>query len=257
MGMAAYRREPPSTQLLDAPECQRSYWISVAQADLSIGNVPVGDTAAAGLSPRFDRAARGLAGEAWRSCLPLAPLRCRFWMLIRRKPKTQQAQRIALRTSVRVPHHKATLRKLVPTLARGLRMKSFVISTLFIAALWPAAAATAGELVIIVNPQNSATRMFPSQAAQFFLGSSAMFTPMEQAPNSSIRTDFCKKVLGKEPPEVRAIWSKLVFTGKGKPPKEFKSSAEVKKAVSENVDAIGYIDKSEVDDSVKVVASIP
>ncbi|PHV05445.1 hypothetical protein CSQ96_19965 [Janthinobacterium sp. BJB412] len=136
-------------------------------------------------------------------------------------------------------------------------MKSIIVSALCAAVLWPAAAAIAAELVIVVNPQNSATRMFPSQAAQFFLGSSTMFTPMEQAPNSSIRTDFCKRVLGMEAPEVRAIWSKIVFTGKGKPPKEFKSSAEVKKAVSANVDAIGYIEKAEVDDSVKVVASIP
>ncbi len=56
---------------------------------------------------------------------------------------------------------------------------------------------------------------------------------------------------------MQAIWSKIVFTGKGKPPKECKSSVEVKKVVSENVNAIGYIEKSAVDDSVKVIATIP
>lgn len=113
------------------------------------------------------------------------------------------------------------------------------------------------ELVIVVNPQNPATRMFPSQAAQFFLGGSVLFVPVEQAENSPIRAEFYKKVLEKEPAQVQAIWSKIVFTGKGKPPKEFKSSAEVKKAVSENVKAIGYIEKAAVDDTVKVIATIP
>ena len=112
------------------------------------------------------------------------------------------------------------------------------------------------ELVIVVNPQNPATRMFPSQAAQFFLGGSVMFVPIEQAEGSPIREEFYKKVLEKEPAQVQAIWSKIVFTGKGKPPKVMKSSAEVKKAVSESVNAIGYIEKSAVDDSVKVVATV-
>lgn len=113
------------------------------------------------------------------------------------------------------------------------------------------------ELVIIVNKSNPATRMFPAQASQFFLGGSVMFVPVEQPENSQIRAEFYKKVLEKEPAQVQAIWSKIVFTGKGKAPKEYKNSAEVKKAVSESVNSIGYIEKSAVDDTVKVIATIP
>ncbi|MCU6435078.1 hypothetical protein LPB67_14970 [Undibacterium sp. Jales W-56] len=113
------------------------------------------------------------------------------------------------------------------------------------------------ELVIVVNPQNPATKMFAAQAAQFFLGGSVLFTPVEQAESSPIRAEFYKKVLEKEPAQVQAIWSRIVFTGKGKPPKEYKTSAEVKKAISENVNAIGYIEKSAVDDSVKVITTVP
>jgi ABC-type phosphate transport system substrate-binding protein len=123
-------------------------------------------------------------------------------------------------------------------------------------ALCALSAPALAELVIVVNPQNPATRMFPSQAAQFFLGGSVLFVPVEQAENSPIRAEFYKKVLEKEPAQVQAIWSKIVFTGKGKPPKEFKNSEEVKKAVAENVKAIGYIEKSAVDDTVKVIATI-
>lgn len=113
------------------------------------------------------------------------------------------------------------------------------------------------ELVVVINPQNSATRMFPSQVAQFFLGGSVLFTPLEQAESAPIRAEFYKKVLEKEPAQVQAIWSKIVFTGKGKPPREYKTTAEIKKAIHENVNAIGYIEKSAVDDTVKVVATIP
>jgi len=135
-------------------------------------------------------------------------------------------------------------------------MKSKAGTLIQVLALCALSSPALAELVIIVNPQNPATRMFPSQAAQFFLGGSVLFVPVEQAENSPIRAEFYKKVLEKEPAQVQAIWSKIVFTGKGKPPKEFKNSAEVKKAVSENVKAIGYIEKSAVDDTVKVVATV-
>ncbi|MET3139407.1 ABC-type phosphate transport system substrate-binding protein [Undibacterium sp. GrIS 1.2] len=129
----------------------------------------------------------------------------------------------------------------------------FVIAAVLSTIALPASA----ELVIIVNPQNPATRMTSSQAAQFFLGGSVQFTPVEQAADAPIRAEFYKKVLEKEAAQVQAIWARIVFTGKGKPPKEFKSSADIKKTVSENVNAIGYIEKSAVDDSVKVIATIP
>jgi ABC-type phosphate transport system substrate-binding protein len=139
----------------------------------------------------------------------------------------------------------------------GLAMKRHHLLALRAAILLAICPPAMAELVIIVNPQNPATRMFPSQAAQFFLGGSVLFTPIEQPENSAIRAEFYKKVLEKEPAQVQAIWSKIVFTGKGKPPKEVKSSAEVKKIVSESPNAIGYIEKSAVDDTVKVIATVP
>jgi ABC-type phosphate transport system substrate-binding protein len=120
------------------------------------------------------------------------------------------------------------------------------------AAILPARA----ETVVIVSAKNPATRMFSEQAAQFFLGKSTMFTPVDQADGSAIRNEFYKKVADKDAAQVKAIWSKLIFTGKAQAPKEFKTSAEVKKAVADDPKAIGYIDKSAVDDTVKVILTL-
>jgi ABC-type phosphate transport system substrate-binding protein len=133
------------------------------------------------------------------------------------------------------------------------KILSALLASTFAFAALPASA----EIVVIVNKDNPASRMFSEQASQFFLGKSAMFTPIDQAEGSKIRADFYQKVADKDPAQVKAIWSKLVFTGKATPPKEFKSNAEVKKAVAEDPKAIGYIDKSAVDDSVKVILTLP
>ncbi len=131
-----------------------------------------------------------------------------------------------------------------------------LLATLTALALGATALNAAAETVVIVNPKNPASRMFSEQAAQFFLGKSTMFTPVDQAEGSAIRNDFYKKVTDKDSAQVKALWSKLVFTGKAQAPKEYKSNAEVKKAVAEDPKAIGYIDKSAVDDTVKVILTV-
>ena len=135
-------------------------------------------------------------------------------------------------------------------------MKTLIIS-LAVATLAAAALPASAEIVVIVNKANPATRMFSEQASQFFLGKSNMFTPVDQSESSAIRSEFYKKVADKDTAQVKAIWSKLVFTGKGEPPKEYGGNAEVKKAVAADPKAIGYIDKSAVDDSVKVILTLP
>ncbi|GGY19002.1 hypothetical protein GJV26_00715 [Massilia dura] len=131
-----------------------------------------------------------------------------------------------------------------------------VLHILTVAAFAAAATPAAAETVVIVSAKNPATRMFSEQAAQFFLGKSTMFTPVDQADGSAIRNEFYKKVTDKDAAQVKAIWSKLVFTGKAQAPKEFKTSAEVKKAVADDPKAIGYIEKSAVDDTVKVILTL-
>ena len=61
--------------------------------------------------------------------------------------------------------------------------------------------------------------------------------------------------LGKTSAQVKAAWSRLTFSGKATPPKELGSSAEVKKMVAANPNAVGYIEKSAVDGTVKVLLS--
>ncbi|KQV91158.1 hypothetical protein ASD15_03665 [Massilia sp. Root351] len=132
-----------------------------------------------------------------------------------------------------------------------------IMTSLMLAGFAAASVPAAAETVVIVNKANPATRMFSEQASQFFLGKSNMFTPVDQAEGSAIRNDFYQKVAEKDAAQVKAIWSKLVFTGKATPPKEYKGNAEVKKAVADDPKAIGYIDKSAVDDTVKVILTLP
>ena len=113
------------------------------------------------------------------------------------------------------------------------------------------------EVVVVVNPKAAEASMTKDQIAQFFLGKSSAMTPIDQPEDAPIRAEFYKKVTDKDASQAKALWSKLVFTGKATMPKEVASSAAVKAAVAANPKAIGYIEKSAVDATVKVVFSAP
>ncbi|HAK90212.1 hypothetical protein [Massilia timonae] len=109
------------------------------------------------------------------------------------------------------------------------------------------------QVVVVVNPKAAESSMTKEQVAQFFLGKSTAMTPIDQPDGAPIRADFYKKVADKDAAQAKALWSKLVFTGKATMPKEVADSAAVKAAVAANPKAIGYIEKSAVDATVKVV----
>lgn len=127
-----------------------------------------------------------------------------------------------------------------------------ILATLFAAATLVAAPAFA-EVVVVVNPKAAEASMTKEQVAQFFLGKSSSMTPIDQSDTAPVRAEFYKKVADKDAAQAKALWSKLVFTGKATMPKEVADNAAVKAAVAANPKAIGYIEKSAVDATVKVV----
>lgn len=116
------------------------------------------------------------------------------------------------------------------------------------------------DIAVVVNPANSnavsaddLNRLFLGRASSFADGSKA--TPLNMAEGTPARDEFDSKVLSRSAAQLKAYWSKLVFTGKGTPPKELADDAAIKAAVAADSSAIGYISSSSVDASVKVVAS--
>ncbi|PHI38690.1 phosphate ABC transporter substrate-binding protein [Pseudoalteromonas sp. GCY] len=113
---------------------------------------------------------------------------------------------------------------------------------------------------VIVNPANTST-LDENEIKQIFIGKSKSFSdgskalPITQADGSAVTDEFNEKVLNKSSSQLKAYWSKLVFTGKGTPPKEAADDAEVLKLVASNPNLIGFVSSGAADSSVKVVKS--
>ncbi|MFN3163820.1 MAG: phosphate ABC transporter substrate-binding protein [Pseudohongiellaceae bacterium] len=129
------------------------------------------------------------------------------------------------------------------------------VATILVAAVGSASA----EVVVIVNANAGIDSLDKAYVADLFLAKKASFpgggnaVPVDQGENSGDREEFHEKVTGKSNHQLTSHWSRLVFSGKGKPPREFESGARIMQLVSENPEVIGYVDSSLVTPAVKVV----
>lgn len=133
-------------------------------------------------------------------------------------------------------------------------------SIAFILVFFCYASTVMADMVVVVNKENNTTELTKSQIIDLFMGRHQNFPngetafPIDHPPSSETRAEFYRKLVNKSVAEVNAYWARLLFTGRASPPRVFSDSAAIKKAVSENRGGIGYIDSSELDDSVKVIS---
>lgn len=130
---------------------------------------------------------------------------------------------------------------------------------LFIAGLMYSTSAFSG-VAVIVHPANSST-LSETEISRIFLGKMKSFPsggqaiPVNQEEGTGSRGVFEGTVLKKSASQIKAYWSKLVFTGKGTPPRQVGGDTDVLNLVKANPNIIGYIDESAVTGDVKVIAT--
>src|ERR1700675_3328353 len=134
----------------------------------------------------------------------------------------------------------------------GNRARSGVIAL----ALSVGTGAARADVVAVVSSKSSVAVLSKNQVVDIFLGKTSRFpngeqaVPIDQVEGSAARDEFYATFTGKSAAQIKAHWSKIIFTGRGQPPKEVPASIEVKKEVEKNPKAIGYIERSLVDGSV-------
>lgn len=126
-------------------------------------------------------------------------------------------------------------------------------------ALALASGSTIGDVVAVVSVKSPIIALSKSQVGDIFLGKENRFpdgthaVPIDQEEGAAVRDEFYYKVAGKTAAQIKAYWSKIIFTGRGQPPPTVANDSEIKKRISENPAVIGYIDRATVDASVRVV----
>lgn len=125
------------------------------------------------------------------------------------------------------------------------------MAALLLAGMFGAAQA---DIVVVSGPNGDALNK--DQLSNLYLGRTFDRKLIDLPEGAPLRDQFYKKVVDRDASQVRAVWARVVFTGKGQAPLMLPDADAIKKAVSTDPKAIGYIDKSQVDGTVKVLMTL-
>ena len=124
------------------------------------------------------------------------------------------------------------------------------------------AEAAVADIVVIANSANPAKSMTREQVADLYLGRARTFASGEyalvfdQARGAGLRDRYFKALTGMSPTQVNAYWSRLMFTGQVLPPQPLPDDKAVIEIVRRNPGAIGYIESTSLDGSVRAVLTL-
>jgi ABC-type phosphate transport system substrate-binding protein len=100
---------------------------------------------------------------------------------------------------------------------------------------------------VIVNPKNPIAGIDREFLRNVFLkketvwGGGETVRPVDLAWTFAVREHFAHEVLKKTPSQLKTYWNQQIFSGKGVPPPEADSPAEVIAYVLANPGAVGYL----------------
>jgi len=117
-------------------------------------------------------------------------------------------------------------------------------------------------VAVVTSSKSSVNSLSKKQVAKIFLGKTKSFpngskaTPLD-LDSGKTRNKFYSSAVKKTDSQVSAYWARLIFTGKGQPPRKVFDDAEVLSAIAADKSVVGYIDEGSVNSRVKVLLTLP
>ncbi|GAB3020023.1 type 2 periplasmic-binding domain-containing protein [Bowmanella dokdonensis] len=125
--------------------------------------------------------------------------------------------------------------------------------------LWGVTGAGFSDVVVVMSAQSPSTSINREELADIYLGrlnqlpNGAQVIPLDQTERSPLYEEFYQGYLGRTPAQIKAHWSRLIFTGRGQPPQSVPDDKAMIEAIANNPRAIGYIDSENVSENLRVL----
>ena len=116
-----------------------------------------------------------------------------------------------------------------------------------------AAPTARAEIVLVTAIDSTVSELSRDEAEQLYMGRRAALSArgallLLDLPTGPVRDQFYRLLTGKNPSQIRAYWSRMVFTGRALPPTESADVNDARRILLENPNAIAYLPSTYADD---------
>ncbi|WP_332674378.1 hypothetical protein [Aromatoleum sp.] len=117
-------------------------------------------------------------------------------------------------------------------------------------------------IVVVAGEGSAIPALSKEQAEQLYLGRASTLlggTPVSLAdlPPGATRDRFYAGLTGKNPSQIRAHWSRMVFTGRALPPREVADAEQLRSLLAADPNLIGYLPAAAANDHLKILLRLP
>lgn len=127
---------------------------------------------------------------------------------------------------------------------RQIRLELLLIAPFLLGVCTASAGAS---LVVVMNTNSNVDSLTREEVINIFLGrfrqlpNGQAALPIDQSQDPELQADFYQRLVNKKPAEIRAYWSRLVFSGKTSPPYQAKSDQDSLQWLLGTPGGVGYM----------------
>ena len=112
--------------------------------------------------------------------------------------------------------------------------------------------------VVVVSANSSLGALTQDEVRQIFNGqarrvSGVSVKPLDLPSRGDAREAFYQQVLGKSAEQMKSYWARMIFTGRGMPPREVSGEREMGLLVANDPAFVGYLEETRVPSGLRVV----
>ncbi|MEE3320533.1 MAG: hypothetical protein VX258_07575 [Pseudomonadota bacterium] len=118
------------------------------------------------------------------------------------------------------------------------------------------------EVVVVVGKDSPISSLSESQLRQLYLEGSGRINgtsvkALDLPEDNRARKEFYQEAVGKTPAQMKSYWARMIFTGRGAPPRMVSGNRAMQVMLESNPELIGYLPGDQVSSGLKVLYRLP
>lgn len=118
------------------------------------------------------------------------------------------------------------------------------------------------ETLVVASSASSLAALSKTEVRQLYMGNAssaggAKVMVLDMPEGSEQRKSFYASVAGKSEAQLKSYWARMIFTGKGTPPKQVRGPKDMARTLKANPQALGYVREEDLQPGMKVLLRLP
>lgn len=118
------------------------------------------------------------------------------------------------------------------------------------------------QTLVVASERSDLNALSKHEVRQLYMGNATTADGnkvllLDMPEGSAVRQFFYDSVAGKNESQLKSYWARMLFTGRGTPPRQVRGPKDMARSLKANPDALGYLEEGDLQPGLKVLLRLP